>query len=251
MILHAVIIDDELNGLKSLELLLDGAKDRVKLVGATTDALQGIEMINLYRPDLVFLDISMPELDGFEVLDRLSFNKFYLVFTTAHQQHALKALKRGAVDYLLKPVDRRELYAAIERIKIRMNEGKELPDVYEALRQFSEAKKMRVLLHAKKSTEYVNPSDIVYIEANLNNCMVSLINGQTVDVTSNLKEFESQLCTVGNDFMRIHHSFIINLNYVTRYVKEEGGFVSMRGKKSIPVSRQKKEQFLKWIDFQF
>src|SRR5688572_9268997 len=115
--IHAVLIDDEINGLKGLELLLEGLERDVRIVGMTTDPYEAIHMINLYRPDIVFLDISMPQLDGFEVLERLYFKGFYLVFTTAHREFALRALKQGAVDYLLKPVDRTELYRAIDSIK--------------------------------------------------------------------------------------------------------------------------------------
>lgn len=247
--IHAVLIDDEINGLKSLELLLEGLKDRVKVVGTTTDALQGIEMINIYRPDIVFLDISMPNLDGFEVLERLTFKNFDLVFTTAYRKFALRALKLGAMDYLLKPVDRKELYATVNRIADKIVAGQTKPDIYGILKQFNETNKMRILIPSRKTTEYVNPSDIVYIEANSNTSLVSLTNDQIIEVTTNLKGFEQQLCSREIGFMRVHHSYIINIDYVTRYIKDDGGFATLRGKKTIPVSRPKKEEFLKAINF--
>lgn len=247
--IHAVLIDDEINGLKSLELLFEELRTEVKLVGMATDAFEAIDLINTYRPDVVFLDISMPQLDGFEVLERLRFKNFHLVFTTAYRQFALRALKFGAIDYLLKPVDKKELYIAVDKVKEKMKEDQERPDVYEILKKINETKNKRILLPAKKTTEYVVPADIIYIEANSNTSFVTLTNEQTIEVTTNLKEFEQQLCTREINFMRVHHSYIINLDYVTRYIKDEGGFAILRGKKTIPISRQKKEEFLKAINF--
>lgn len=247
---HAIIIDDEINGLKSLELLLADLKQEIKIVGTTTDAVEAIELINSYRPDVVFLDISMPQLNGFEVLERLQFKNFHLVFTTAHRNFALKAIKQGAVDYLLKPVDIKELYETVARIKEKMAEGQVKTDMYELLKRLNEVQNMRVLLPSKKSTEYVFPADIIYIEARSNNSQVGLTNGQLIEVISNLKDFEYQLCKKESSFMRVHHSYIINVDYVTRYIKDDGGIAVLKGKKSIPISRQRKEDFLKKINFQ-
>jgi len=247
--IHAVLIDDEINGLKSLELLIEELKHEVKIVGTTTDAVEAIELINSYRPDIVFLDISMPQLNGFEVLERLQFKTFHLVFTTAHRNFALRAIKQGATDYLLKPVDKKELFVAIERVKYKIAENQLRPDVSEMLKHINEVQNLRVLLPTKKSTEYVVPASILYIEANSNHALVHLTNGQNIEVTNNLKDFEQQLCKKEISFMRIHNSYIININYVTRYIKDDGGFVVLQGKKTIPVSRQKKDEFLKLINF--
>src|SRR5471030_515650 len=103
--LHAVIIDDEIYGVKSLELLIQKFVEDVKVVATTTNPVEGIDIINNYRPDIVFLDISMPVLDGFQLLENLNYKKFCLVFTTAHREYGLKALRKNAIDYLLKPVD--------------------------------------------------------------------------------------------------------------------------------------------------
>src|SRR6185312_14447141 len=169
--IHAVLIDDEINGLKSLELLVGTLKEEIKIVGVTTDPLVAIELINVYRPDIVFLDISMPQLDGFEVLERLEFKNFHLVFTTAHKKFAVRALKHGAIDYLLKPIDRKELISAVERVKQKMQEGKS-PDVYEILKQINETQNARVVLPTKTGNEYVMASSIVYMEADSNYALV-------------------------------------------------------------------------------
>jgi len=247
--LHAVIVDDEINGLRSLELLLGELNQEVKIVGATTNGLESIALINTYRPDIVFLDISMPHLDGFEVLERLEFQNFYLVFTTAHRQYALRALKQGATDYLLKPIDLRELIKTVERIKQKMNQGHAKPDIVELLRQITEVQNARILLPTKLGSEYVSPNNIIYIEADSNYAKVFLTNGQSVQVTNLLKDFEQQLCKKEFNFIRVHNSYIINVDYVSRYIKDDGGFAVLQGKKTIPISRQRKDDFLKLINF--
>lgn len=248
--LHAILVDDEEDGLRSLELLLDGFKEEVKIVGSSADVFEAIELINSYRPDIVFLDISMPELNGFELLDRLQFRNFHLVFTTAHRNYGLRALKEGASDYLLKPVDREELADCILKIRSRIKEEKATPpDIYEVLKTFQALNSTRILLPTRTSTEYVLPADIIYIEADSRYSHVYLSNEQSIQVLCNLKEFEKQICNPVSAFLRVHNSFIINTDYVTRYIKDDGGFAVMRGQKMIPVSKQKKEEFLKAINF--
>ena len=247
--IHSIIVDDEINGLKSLEYLLAELKEEVNLVGATTDAIEAIELINNYRPDVVFLDISMPQLNGFEVLERLKFKNFYLVFTTAHKEYALQALKQGATDYLLKPIDRKELYKTIQKVQQRMIENLVKPNIYEILKLIAQAQNTRVFLPTKQGTEYVTPADIIYIEADSNYTKVFLRNGQTIQVNTLLKDFEKQLCKAEFNFIRIHHSYIINVDYVTRYIKDDGGFAVLQGTKTIPVSRPRRDEFLKLINF--
>src|SRR5688500_11383361 len=116
--LRAVIIDDEPSGINALQLLIERHTGNVKVVGATTKAQQGIEVIEDYRPEIVFLDISMPYLNGFALLEQLQYRDFNLVFTTAHQEYALQGIKHHAFDYLLKPIDANELKSCIEKIMI-------------------------------------------------------------------------------------------------------------------------------------
>lgn len=222
----------------------------VNIVATTMDALQGVELINNYRPDLVFLDINMPVLNGFDLLDRLQFTGFQLIFSTAYREYALKALKLEACDYLLKPVDLNELQQAVARVKQKITERKTLPDVSALIRQFSKAKSLRVPLMVKSGVEYVWPSDILFIEAASNHSLVTLVSGEKKRVNQPLKEYESLLCNVWHYFMRIHNSYVINLNGVSRYLKEDRGSVVMQDKSVIPVSRDKKEEFFKAINFQ-
>ncbi len=247
--IHAIIVDDEINGLRSLQLLLEEFSNEIKIVNLTNNAYEAVDMINNFRPDVVFMDISMPQLNGFEVLERLEFKNFYLVFTTAHKKFALTAIKYGATDYILKPIDKKELEACIKKIQHKIQEQGVRPDVFEMLKFINEKNNFKVHLPTKKGIEYVIPRNIIYIEANSNYSIVSLTNGQNVQVTNALKDFELQLCKKDFNFIRVHHSYIINIDYVTRYIKDDGGLAVLKGIKKIPISRQKKDEFLTLINF--
>ncbi len=248
MKIHTVIIDDEVNGVRTLELMLEQFAPEVKVVATSTSAREGVEIINNYRPELVFLDINMPELNGFDLLDLIEHKNFYLIFSTAHQEYALRALKINASDYLLKPIVLEELLSAVDKVKLKIEQNLKIPDIYDVLSGLMEVRNMRIVLPSKSNIEYVSPSDIVYIEADSNSSQVMLRSGNLVKANYSLKEYEEQLCSKPLFFMRVHHSFIVNLHYVTRYVKEDGGYVVIQGKKSIPLSKQKKSEFLQYFD---
>jgi two-component system LytT family response regulator len=246
--IHAVVIDDEISGVKNLELLVNEYLKGIRIVASTTNPHEGISQVNDYRPDIVFLDIKMPNLDGFDVLDRLYFTQFHLVFTTAHQEFALRALKRNASDYLLKPVDVNELRTTVERIREKIESKQQFPDVTGLLNQFRTLKNTRVPLHSKTGVEYVLPSDIVMIRAESNRSHVLLLNGMQIDSGQPLKEYEILLCGNSLPFSRVHNSYLVNMNYVKRYLKESGGFVVMNNNKTIPVSKNKKEELFAWLN---
>jgi two-component system LytT family response regulator len=248
MMIRAIIIDDELNGVRSLELLLTKFVPDVKIVATTTDAHEGIEIINNYRPELIFLDINMPGLNGFELLQRIEFRNFHLIFSTAHQEYGLRAIKQNATDYLLKPIDLEELITSVNKVKLYIKEKNEPPDIFNLLMEQAEVRNIRIPLPTKSNIDYIFPDDLLYIEANSNNSQVTLTNGNLVHVNLGLKDYETLLCKKNMHFLRIHHSFIINLRYVTRYLKEDGGYVVVQGKKTIPISKNKKEEFLKLIN---
>jgi len=245
--LRAVIIDDELNGILSLELLIKKFTPNVKVVASTTRPQDGINLINDYKPEIVFLDINMPVLNGFELLEKLDHRNFYLVFTTAHSEYGLKALKQNATDYLLKPIGKDYIKQTIEKIELKIKEFQHPPDTQNLLTEMIRSRSIKIPLPTKNIIEFILPKELIYIEANASFCKVVLLNMEVIEVTKSLKEYESILCRDDLNFIRIHNSFIINLNYVTRYHKENGGYVVMFGNKSIPVSKHKKAQFLKYI----
>ena len=241
--IHAVVIDDEKSGVKSLELLIGKFAADVKVVATTTDPVKGIEIINTYRPEIVFLDIYMPGLNGFDMLDALTFKGFYLVFTTAYQENALRALKSNAFDYLLKPIDWEELKNTIERIKKKIDENYRVPEIINLIKNVLITKKFKLTVSTKSGIEQVIADEILYIEAVSNRCTLYLQNGNTMVTNKTLKEFDTELCENKRWFYRINHSFIIKVDAVVRITKQEHGMVIMADKKEISVSKLKKEEF--------
>jgi two-component system LytT family response regulator len=246
--LYCVIIDDESSGIKSLELLIKKFCTDLKVVATSIDSVSGVDIINNYRPDIVFLDINMPNLNGFELLKKLEFKNFHLIFTTAHREYALQAIKQSAIDYLLKPVDPDDIRMAVEKVKNIIKEQKAGPDVLKILKEIEDTREIKITLPVKNGIEYIPVKEVLYIEARSNNSLVVLVNNKSVTVAKALKEFETQICKAELPFIRIQNSFIINMNYVTRFVKEDGGYAVMQDKKNIPISKNKKDEFLKWIN---
>lgn len=241
--LRAILIDDEPNALRSLELLLSKFRGEVEVAASTTDAVKGIALINDVRPDVVFLDINMPELNGFELLEQLGHRAFFLVFTTAYAEYALRAIRQQAVDYLLKPVSTNELSEAIARIRKKAEEKSQVPDALRILQSVMEPKLPRLIVPVKDGADYIASSDITMIEADSNYCRIFMSNDEVYHVAKSLKEYELVLCGAGKPFIRVHNSFIINIHHVSRYVKEDGGYVVMKNKRTVPVSRQKRDEF--------
>ncbi|MBL7900740.1 MAG: response regulator transcription factor [Bacteroidia bacterium] len=242
--IRALIIDDEEHGIKSLELLLAKYCPEIKLVASSSSPRQSIQLINDYQPDIVFLDIYMPEMNGFDLLEQLSFRDFHLIFTTAYREYALKALKANAFDYLLKPIDFEELQKAVEKVKLKKSNNHKIAELLGIMNESMESKHLKVMLPTKTSIESVLSNEIVYIEAQSNHSLVALVNKQQHLTLKSLKEYEELLCQGESRFFRIQNSFIINLNEVVRYTKEDGGFVTMSDGKEIPVSKLLKKDFL-------
>ncbi|MBL7911206.1 MAG: response regulator [Bacteroidia bacterium] len=247
--LHAIIIDDEENGVISLELMLKKYAPEVKVVAKTSSALEGVDLINNYRPDIVFLDINMPYLTGFELLEKIEFKNFHLIFTTAHEEHAVKAIKKNALDYLLKPIDADDLKKAIEKVNKKAGNENLMKNAFDFLDKLKETEDIKVSVPAKTGIDLVSAKDIMYVEADSNQAIVVLKNKNKINVTRSLKDYEKQLCTNKSKFIRLHNSFIVNVDYVTRYVPEDGGYAVIQNERSVPISKHKKEEFLGMINF--
>jgi len=250
MTLRSIIIDDEQMGISSLKALLEAYVPEVKVVAESTSAGNAIELIENYKPEIVFLDINMPEMSGFELLDKLRWKNFSLVFITAHQQYALKALKSNAVDYILKPVDYVELQAAVQKIQKQLNnkEKSSLTSYSKLLKELDDYQyKNRMLVNLRSGIEAVELDEIIYLESKSNYTRLHLSNGKTIITSKTLKEFEDQLCIASSPFMRVHKSYIINLKKVTRYVKSED-VILLDDKLKVPLSRSKKDAFYAWMN---
>jgi two-component system LytT family response regulator len=244
--LRAIIIDDEKKGITSLKLLLEKYVGDVKVVAEATDPEEGIKLIEDYRPEIVFLDIQMPVLNGFQLLERLSYRAFNLIFTTAHQEFAIKAIKNNALDYLLKPIDHQDLQAAVERAKMK-NSANQWDDYMKLLEQVNPTRSNKISLPGREKVEYVNVNDIIRLESDSNYTFVYTLKTEKILVSKTIGDFEDQLCTNEHNFMRVHQSHIINLKFVKKFLKDEGEIILVNDHQT-PLSKNKKDAFMKWLD---
>ena len=247
MMIKAIIIDDERKGRVALKQKLHDYCTNVHVVGEAENGEQGIEIIKNLKPEIIFLDIEMPAMDGFEMLNKLSAIDCHIIFTTAYDQYAIKAIKYAAFDYLLKPIDIEELKTAITKI------GTQLPGEtekkLETLNQnlFTKNNLNKIAVHTLQGMLFFNINDIINLEAQSNYTILYFCNHPKITASRTLKEFEDLL--PNNIFFRPHHSFLINLNFIKKYIKGDGGQIEMQNGNFIDVSRRKKEEFLKIIGF--
>ncbi|MES2680158.1 MAG: LytTR family DNA-binding domain-containing protein [Bacteroidota bacterium] len=252
MLIRALIIDDEQKGIDALKILINRFIEGIKVIAESTNASEGIEMIENFKPDIVFLDINMPEMNGFELLEKLTWKDFNLVFTTAHQEYALKALKNNAVDYLLKPIDHEDLSKAVSRIteKIKSNENFDNRFNYNNLLSVIKSNsRSKIIINSKAGIESLETNDIICLESMSNYTRIYLPDSREILTSKTMKEFESILCLKGQPFMRIHHSYIINLHKVARYIKSTDSIV-MNNDQKIPLAKSKRDAFFNWLEIE-
>ena len=243
--IKAILIDDEEHCLDTLSIILKDFCPQVEVVQQCSSGKEGLDAIEKFRPDVVFLDIEMPVMNGFEMLGQFSAIPFSVVFTTSYNQYAIKAIRFSALDYLLKPIDPKELIIAVNKIETQ----KKLP----AEEQF------RMLMNKMKNKDIVFPKipvptsdgfellpveDIISCEASDNYTYFHLKDKKKITACRMLKEVEEQLSDFGF-FVRAHHSYLVNIKEATKYGKGEGGYIIMSDGSTISVSRSRKESLLK------
>ena len=206
-------------------------------------AIQAIEKV---QPDIVFLDIQMPDGTGFDVLKSLKDKKFEVIFITAHEEYAITAIKFSALDYLLKPVDPEELRNATEKA-LKTIEIKEQESQFEALQNnILPNSKKRLVLKTHESVFVVELEQIIRCEADKNYATFLLTGGKKIVVSKTLKEYEILLSAY--NFLRVQQSHLINLDFIERYDKANGGIVVMKDGAEVPLSHAKREQFFNLLD---
>lgn len=244
--LNAIIIDDELKGREVLKQKLKEYCPLVIVIGEAANGEEGINIIGTLRPDIIFLDIEMPRLNGFEMLNAIKEKNFHIIFTTAYDQYAIKAIKYAAFDYLLKPIDIDELRSAVERIA--GNENIHTPKQIELLQENMQSPRKQLNKLAIPTLDgllFYDINDIVQLEANSNYTNIFFSNNSKILASKTLKDFEELLPP--DIFFRTHHSHLINLNYIKRYIKGDGGQIEMQNGNFVDVARRKKEEFMKMI----
>jgi len=240
--IHAVIIDDEQNCIEMLEWLLKNYCPDVVIDEMCDTGEKGFEAIHRHKPDVVVLDIEMPRMNGFELLEKFDRLFFDVVFTTAYDKFAVKAFRYSALNYLLKPIDPEDLRQTI----VRLEEKKVAPskDQLELLLENIKTLKptaQRVALSTNDGMIFIETKDITYCRAESNYTTVMLANGKKVMVAKTLKDIDETLS--GNDFHRVHNSFLININHITKFVRGAGGYIVMNDGTQITISRSRREEF--------
>ena len=235
--LKAAILDDEVKGSKLLTHKLDVFEDELQVVAVFNDAEKAAKAINQLDIDVLFLDVEMPGLNGFQVLEQLGAFDFEVIFTTAYDTYTLDALRLSAVDYLLKPVDEDELLLAITRLKKRVAEKAAHKEIKK-----EEKPKNRLALPTAEGVYIVDKANIIRVEAMSNYSVFILTDAKKIVVSKTLKEYESALDA--DNFMRVNRSVIVNLNFVVKYRKGDGGTLELSDGAEIEVSTQKKEALL-------
>lgn len=246
--MRAVLIDDETNALDVLEMQLNHYCPSVAIVAKCAGGEAGILAIREHRPELVFLDIEMPRVNGFDVLAQTNQIGYDVIFTTAYDQFALKAFKYAAVDYLLKPVDVEELQTAIQRVASKKGQvGMEdkIKTLLEQLGTPQTALPQRIALPVGDAMQLFAPDDIVRCESDSNYTYVFLTGAKKILLAKTLKEIEETLR--GLSFFRVHQSHLVNINHVNKVVKGEGSYLTTSDGATIPISRNKKDAFLETL----
>ena len=241
-----LIIDDETRTRELIAKMIDSFGFDVQCIPEGENVQSGIEAIQKHNPDIVFLDIQMPDGTGFDVIRSIEDNNFEVIFITAHEEFAIKAIKFSALDYLLKPVDTAELKAALERALESIDANKEVKQFDALQSNINPSEKRRLVLKTQESVHVVDLDDIIRCEADRNYTSFFLVGGKKILVSKTLKEYENLLSN--HNFLRVQQSHLININFVDRYDKKNGGAVVMKDGSEVPLSPAKREVFFKRLE---
>ena len=246
--LKAIIVDDEEKNREGLARMIDQFCHDVAVVGKAESASAAKKAIQEHQPDLVFLDIEMPGGNGFSLLEEMPNPNFQVIFTTAHADYAIKAIKFAALDYLLKPININELKTAVEKAIINMNaaqDGSLLKKKIEVLKDNRKNEGFdfeKIALPTSDGIDFYEIREILRCEADRAYCKFHMLNGQKVVVSKPLKEFEDLLEEC--NFFRVNKSNMINLNQIKKYVKGKGGYLILSDDSHVDVSVRRKEALM-------
>ncbi len=244
---NAILIDDEVHCLETLSLLINEFCPEVQVLDQCRSAKKGLEAIEKVKPDLVFLDIEMPAMNGFEMLEQFTEIPFAIIFTTSYDQYAIKAIRFSALDYLLKPIDPNELISAVKKVQ----EQRHLPMVEQFQMLLNQVQNKdhhfnKIAVPTAEGFELIPAEQVIRCDANDNYTHLFLKANRKIIACRTLKEMEEQLHDF-SFFVRVHHSHLVNLNEVTKYIRGEGGYLVMSDGSNVNVSRSRKDSLMKWF----
>jgi two-component system LytT family response regulator len=242
--INTIIIEDEQKSLEILAGLIAKNCPELRVAGTARNVTEGVELIRSMKPELVFLDISMPDGSGFDLLEKVADQRFELIFATASDAHAIKAIKFSACDYLLKPIDADELKTAVSKVIRKRNAVPNMEHLQFLIQHLKRADDnyQKITLPTGNAYEIVNINDIVRCEADGSYTNFYLRDKRKLMISAGLKHYEELL--PDTEFIRVHHHHLINMNHVIRFLKEDGGYAIMSDGSKIEISRRKKEAFM-------
>ncbi len=246
--IRALIIDDEPNAVGLLNLRLAQHCPQIEVVASYTNSQQGTQAILSQQPDLVFLDIEMPRMNGFQVLEAVSEVSFALIFVTAYDKFALKAFRYSAVDYLIKPIDTQDLIEAVGKVEKQHATSPE--QINHLRRQLSGPEKTlpnRIALPYQNGVIFVELNEVLYCESDDNYTKFFLLNGMHHLTNKSMRDVQELL--EERNFLRVHRQFLVNVNHIKKFVKGEGAYLVMTNGQSIPVSRSQKDRLLEHFEW--
>ncbi len=244
--IKAILVDDEKSSLQNLEQKLKEFCPDVEVIAAIDVPEEAISIIKQKKPDLLFLDIEMPRMNGFILLKELGELGCAIIFTTAYNHYAIDAIRVSALDYLMKPIAIKDLQDVVERYKKTNNTFvKEKIDILQSSLDEGKSQDNKISLASQEGIVFVQIKNIIHIESSSSYSIIHLVDGKKMMVTKLLKDFEEILFPY--HFYRVHHSYLINLHYMEKYVRGDGGHVVLQNGIVIDVARRKKDEFLKVI----
>lgn len=245
--IKAIVIDDETNNQELICNLLKSYAENIQVLAVAGSVESGYQAIIEHQPDLVFLDIQMPDGTGFDLLKKFDKINFKVIFVTAHQEYAIEAFKYSALDYLLKPLSPSNLISAIKKVEESFNSDELNLKLKTLLSNITEPAKTKrkIVLKTMERIYSVDLNDVIRFESDGGYTKVYLLDGKRIMVSRTMKEFDDLLSDVG--FLRVHNSHLINMNYLFCFEKTEGHIV-MKDDSIVPVSNRKKEQLLELLN---
>jgi two-component system LytT family response regulator len=242
--IKALVIDDQEFCVEMLsDLLQDHCPKSVQLVGTCSSGREALRQIPRLKPDVLFLDVEMPGMTGFEMLKKISKRNFEVIFTTSYDKYMVDAMRHSAIDYLMKPIKPEELKESVNRLLKKHNNysGDRIQALFDNLRS-RKNRFNKIALPTRDGLVFIAIDQILQCESDSNYTTIHLANGETMLVTKTLKDIETLIDS--DEFFRIHHSHLVNLNHVKRYIKGAGGYVILSNDSSVNVSRNRKDDFI-------
>lgn len=241
--IKTIIIDDEQNCIDSLGFDLQNHCKEIEVVETCTNPKEGLLSIKRHKPDLIFLDVQMPWMNGFEMLELLDEINFAIIFTTAYDQFAAKAFRISAIDYLLKPVDVKDLKEAVKKAAEKIQKQSGVENIANLLQNIKKPEEsQRIAFPGREGYEFVEAGKIIYAQAEGSYTHVFLNDKRKLIISKTLSDIEEMLPP--DLFHRIHHSTLVNLSHVTHFFKSDGGYIVLENGEKLAVSKSKKDRLM-------